>query len=418
MMQNRQKVIFGIGGFIFAVGFFGVGFLAGTLYNIQNYVVNDDGSVEIKKVLNLYSKTRSPEVDFNQFWEVWDKVKKKHVDKETIDDKDLFYGAIEGLVKGVGDPYSVYFPPVEASEFAKDLAGEFEGIGAEIGLRDDQLVVIAPLPESPAQKAGLLAGDKILSIDGDDTFGITVEAAVSKIRGPVGTEVVLTVSSNGFDTAKDIIIVRDKINIPTIITEILDDNIVYMRIAHFNGETWGQFDKAVKELLRSTPFGFILDMRSNPGGYLQTSIDVASEWVPSGPIVIERLSSGDEKIHNSRGNHRLSDIATIVLVDGGTASGSEIVAGALQDYGRAKIIGTQTFGKGSVQEFEPFSDGSALKLTTAKWFTPNDRAIDKEGITPDILLEEMFVRDESVGEDEEGAYVDVGIQKASELLLE
>ncbi len=418
MIKNRQKMRFAIVGFVFAVGFFGAGLMTGALYNIQDYVVNDDGSVEIQKVLNLYSKTRSPEVNFDQFWDVWDKVKEKHVDKDNIDDKDLFYSAIEGLVKGIGDPYSVYFPPVEAEEFAKDLAGEFEGIGAEIGIRDDQLVVIAPLPESPAQKAGLVAGDKILSIDGDDTFGSTVEAAVSKIRGPGGTEVVLTVSSNGFSTAKDITIIRDKINVPTIKTEILDNNIAYMRITHFNGETWGQFDKAVKELLISLPVGLILDMRSNPGGYLQTSIDVASEWVPSGPIVIERLSSGDEKIHNSRGNHRLSDMPTVILVDGGTASGSEIVAGALQDYGIAKIIGTQTFGKGSVQEFEPFSDGSALKLTTAKWFTPNDRAIDKEGITPDIILEEMFIRDESVGEEEEGAYIDVGIQKAAEFLLE
>jgi carboxyl-terminal processing protease len=401
---------------------FGVGVFVGNLFGIKKEIINKGGdSVDISKVINLYSKTRSEEVSFEQFWEVWDKVKANYVD-QPVDDVDLFYGAISGIVSGLDDPHSVYFPPVEAEEFSKDLSGEFEGIGAEIGIRDNQLTIIAPLEGSPAEQSGLKPGDKVLSIDGEDTVGIKLENAVAKIRGKRGTKVTLTVTHNGYETAEDIVITRDKINVPTIDWEIVEDtNIVYLRISYFNQDTWFDFDKAVREFLRESPEGIILDLRSNPGGFLNTSIDVSSEWVKQGVIVRERTGDGAEEEHKSKGAHRLASIPTVVLVDGGTASGSEIVAGALQDYGVATLVGDQTFGKGSVQDFEVLKDGSAIKLTIAKWFTPNDRVIDGEGITPDIVLEEMFTLIESEEPNEEGEYeiidvIDEGVEKALEIL--
>jgi carboxyl-terminal processing protease len=406
-MQNKTKKIL-IAIIIFIT--FTAGILVGMFFQVQNFVKGDNGNVEITKVVDLYSKTRSSKVSFDQFWDIWKKIQDNHYDK-PLDEVSMFYGAIEGMVNAIDDPYTVYFPPEDAQQFAADLSGEFEGIGAEIGLRDDQLVIIAPLPGSPAEQAGLLAGDKVYAIDGDDTYGITLEAAVSKIKGPQGSEVVLAVSHNGFETLEEISITRDVINIPTIIFEMKENNVAYVRISFINEDTWTEFDKVIKELSEKNINKMILDLRSNPGGYLETSVDIASEWIERGVVVSEKYSDGEEKEHKSRGKHRLANMNTVVLVDEGTASGSEIIAGALQDYEIAQLVGMKTFGKGSVQEFEVLLDGSALKITTAKWFTPNDRQIDHEGIEPDVVLEKMFEETE-----DDKKYKDLGIAKALELL--
>lgn len=396
-----------------ALGIFAAGVYIGRVIAIQDRIFDEGGHVDIQEVIDLYSKTRSKDVSFDQFWDVWDRIHDQYV--EEPDDVALFYGALEGLVEGLDDPYSVYLPPTDATAFAKDLAGEFEGIGAEIGIRDEQLSVVAPLPESPAEKAGLRAGDVILAIDGKETFGMSIEEAVINIRGEKGTPVILTITHNGLDTLREVEIIRDTINVPTVIWEMQDDDIGYLRVSHFNQETWNEFDKAVKELLLESPKGLVLDLRSNPGGFLETSIDVASEWVESGVIVSEGAPEGEKRMYRTRGRHRLATLPTVVLVDQGTASGSEIVAGALQDHDIAQIVGVQTFGKGSVQDFEILPDGSALKLTIARWFTPDDRAIDGEGIAPDVIVEEMFT---FPAEGEEGEPVDNGLAKAREILLE
>lgn len=400
---------------VFFILVFGGGLFIGRVWTIQKQVVDENGNVEITKVLDLYSKTHGSEVDFEQFWNLWDLVKEKYV-VQPVDDTKLFYGAMQGLVAGLDDPYSIYFPPVEAEEFAKDLSGEFDGIGAEIGLRDGQLTVIAPLKSSPAEVAGLKPGDKIFAIDGEDTFGLGLDEAVKKIRGKKGTEVILTITSNGIETLKEVKIIRDTINVPTVEWEMKEDNIVYLRISYFNQDTWEEFDKAVREFLLKSPRGLVLDLRSNPGGYLDTSIAVGSEWINSGLIMKEKFSDEKENTYITRGQHRLSEIKTVVLVDRGSASASEIVAGALQDHGVAQVIGQKTFGKGSVQDFEVLPDGSAIKLTVAKWFTPEGRQIDETGIMPDIIVEEMFTNIEVNEESGDLDYIDNGLNKALELL--
>ncbi len=390
--------------------FFALGLMLGTMWQIKKLVSNDGGSVDIVRVLNLYSKTRSPEVKFDQFWDVWNKIKSRYVN-QPVDDVQLFYGAMQGLVGGLNDPYSLYFPPKKADEFAKDLSGEFEGIGAEIGKKDDILTVIAPLPQSPAEKAGLKPGDKVFKIDDLETYNLAVDEAVQKIRGPKGTPVKLLISHDGLEKVEEVTVIRDVINVPTIVWEKKDNQIAYLRVSYFNGDTWSQFNKAAKEILEWVPKGIVLDMRSNPGGYLDTSVAVASEWIKDGIVVKEKFNNDKENVYKTSGKHRMADIKTVVLVDGGTASGAEIVAGALQDYGIAKIVGQKTFGKGSVQDFEVLPDGSAIKLTIAKWYTPKDRQIDKDGIAPDVEVKEMFTKGA-----EGTKAVDNGLEKAIELL--
>lgn len=377
---------------------FGLGILVGQLFLVDKTPAGEDKKIDIKNVINLNRDTnRSDSVDFNQFWEVWDRVKSKYV-KQPVKDADLFYGAIQGLVLALGDPYSVYMPPAAATEFSKDLSGELEGIGAEIGIKNNELTVIAPLPETPAERAGLRPADRILMIDKEMTAGMDINTAISKIRGKGGTPVTLTVARDGADKTLEITIIRAKIIVPSVMYFTKPGNIAYIRVMQFNDETTGIFSKYIKRLKSENAKGIVLDLRGNPGGYLDASIEMASEWIKEGVIVSERGLEGVSKEHNTAGSHRLVGIKTIVLVNQGSASASEIVAGALQDHKQATVIGEKTYGKGSVQDYETFTDGSALKLTVAEWYTPNGKNINKEGITPDIEVKEDFEHDK-VGED-------------------
>jgi carboxyl-terminal processing protease len=416
---------------ITAIILFGAGFVVGDIVHLSgrggsnNTVLagtslSDNGAMRIltgKKG----SVSKSDEVSFDLFWNVWDKVKTKHVD-QSAKDVDMFYGAISGMVATLDDPYSIFFPPKPAGEFIESVSGKFEGIGAEIGIRDGRLMVIAPLPESPAERAGVKSGDLIMAVDGKDTNGMTVEGAISIIRGDKGTTVVLTVRHKGEEVNVDIPIIRDKIQVPSIYKQDKDGDIVYVRISQFNQETVTEFDKIVREVITSDKKGFILDLRSNPGGYLESAVRIASEWVGSGVIVSEKLIGGTTKEHVTNGANRMHGIPTVVLVDGGSASASEIVAGALQDYDMATIVGEKTFGKGSVQDFEVFEDGSALKVTIAKWLTPLEREIDGKGIEPDVVLDVIVgprsgeVDDKTASSTEQTEIVDFAIEKAMEIL--
>ena len=381
--------------FIFS---FGSGVLVGRAWYVKKQITNERGNIDINKVLNLNrSLNRSDSVDFNQFWEVWDKVKDKYV-KQPVNDVDLFYGAIQGLVLSLGDPYSLYFPPKAAAEFTRDLSGELEGIGAEIGIKNNQLMIISPLVGSPAERAGLRPGDNIVAIDKKDTFGIDVNTAVSRIRGAAGSQVVLTIKGTGVQGFKEITITRAKIDVPAVALSWKNNDIAYLRVMQFNDNTWSEFDSAVKQIKRRRARGVILDLRNNPGGYLDAAVEMASEWVREGVVVSQRGKSGIAETRTARGDHRLDGARTVVLVNGGSASASEIVAGALQDHEKAIVVGEKTFGKGSVQDFEVFPDGSALKLTVAEWLTPDGKNINEQGIAPDIEVKQDWEK-EKIGED-------------------
>lgn len=350
-----------------------------------------DSKPDVNQVLNVgdeQPKEISQEVDFQQFWDIWEIVRARHVE-QPVDEVNLYYGAVAGMVGALDDPYSVFLDPQFAEMFESELSGTFEGIGAEIGIKQDQLKVIAPLPDTPADRAGLMAGDAILAIDEVDTYNMSTDEAVRRIRGPKGEEVVLTIGRKGAEI-QDIPIIRDTIRVESVRWRLEERDglrIGLIEIFHFNEATMPIFEEAIQSLTLENPDGLILDLRNNPGGFLDTAVDVAGEWVQQDVVVQERFSDGSTRNYNSNGNSRLTDLSTIVLVNGGSASASEIVAGALQHYGKGFILGEPTFGKGSVQDYVEFDDGSALKLTIALWLTPSGLSIEKEGITPDELVE-------------------------------
>ncbi|PIZ95244.1 MAG: S41 family peptidase [Candidatus Magasanikbacteria bacterium CG_4_10_14_0_2_um_filter_33_14] len=404
---------------VFSLAIFFLGVVVGVGKDVGNNLVNSNGAVDITKVVNLYSNSRSDKVNFDQYWEVWDKIKKNYV-KQPVSDVDLFYASLEGLVKGLDDPYSIYFPPVKAKEFVTDLSGNFEGIGAQIGMKENRIIVVAPLEGSPAESAGLKAGDIIISVDGEDISNLSVDEVVLKIRGPKGSIVTLTVLHGENLDKKDIKITREKIDLPSVKWEDKGNGVIYLRINSFNDNTWSEFDKAVKDILLKNPKSIVLDLRGNPGGYLDTSVKVAAEWLKEneGVVVSEKFKDASTKEYTAKeGKHRFVGIKTVILVDEGTASGSEIVTGALQDYEVATVVGKTTYGKGSVQEFELLPDGSALKITVAEWYTPKQRQINKVGLDPDVTIDtDMFVQKEDTKGEKVEDYDDKGMEKALEIL--
>ncbi len=326
------------------------------------------------------------DVNFNLFWQVWQKIQEEYIDRPVGETK-LLYGALSGLVSGLGDPYSVFLEPAPAKEFSDDLKGKFEGIGAEIGLRDNVITIISPLPDSPAEKAGLKAADKIVEIDGKSTEKMSLNEAVNRIRGQKGTLVVLKIfreKDGGFHEFK---VTREVIKIVSVKWEMKNE-IAYLKITNFNEDTDARFKQAVKEILLKNPKGIILDLRNNPGGYLDRAVTIASYWLPMGETVVqEEFANKDKKQYLANGEAQFKGYPAVVLVNQGSASASEIVAGALQDYGAAKLVGEKTFGKGSVQTLEELADGSAVKLTMARWLTPKGRQINVMGIEPDEKVE-------------------------------
>lgn len=332
------------------------------------------------------------QVDFSSFWKAWSIIGEDYVPTSTstgpVTDQSKVYGAIQGMVASLGDPYTVFFPPVESKTFATDIKGSFTGVGMEVGIQDGGLVVIAPLKDSPAEKAGIHAGDKILKIDDKVTSGLSTEEAVDLIRGEAGTSVTLFLSRDG-KTPFEVKVTRDVINIPTIETKDLGGGIFYIALYSFTENSPELFRQALRSFVESKDTKLILDLRGNPGGYLEAALDMASWFLPSGQIVIREDYGGNKEqtLYRSKGYDIFTDqLKFAILVDGGSASASEILAGALSEYGKATLIGEKTFGKGSVQELVPVTDDTTLKVTIARWLTPNGVSISKQGITPQIVV--------------------------------
>ncbi len=306
---------------------------------------------------------------------------------DPLDVRELTYGAINGLTFQLGDDYTYLRTPEQAAFFNEALEGSFEGIGAQVSEAEGGGVrIVEPFEGQPAWKAGLRRGDIILAVDGADITSMTLQDAISLIRGPKGSEITLTVKSPDQEP-RDVTLTRDRISVPAVTYKMLDNNIAYLRLGEFSAPAASQVQEALDSLLAENPAGLVLDLRGNPGGFLRTAVDITSQFVGEGPIVIERFKDGSEEVFEaSRGGSAL-DIPLVVLVNEGSASASEILAGAVQDTGRAILLGETTFGKGSVQVPSELSDSSVLSITTARWFTPNDRLIHGEGLAPDIVVE-------------------------------
>jgi len=346
----------------------------------------DDKNFPLTETL-LENKSSGGEnsVDFSLFWRAWDLLKEKYVNKSSLDAQQLVYGAIKGMVRATGDPYTTFFDPKETKSFSEDLGGSFEGIGAELGMKNDVLTVIAPLEDSPAQKAGLRSGDRIFKIDGKITTDMTIDEAVDLIRGKKGTEIKLTILREGEQEAREISITRGTIEIKSLKLEFKDSGIAYVKLIKFGEETAQEFDLAMNKITAEGSRGIILDLRNNPGGFLDKSVDIASRLIPKGAVVVmEEDSAGKRESLYTNGGDRLSSLPIVVLINEGSASASEILAGALRDDRQVTLIGRKSFGKGSVQELVNLPGNSSMKVTVAKWLTPNGDYIMEKGINPDI----------------------------------
>ena len=342
-------------------------------------------------------------MDFAAFWKAWNILNEKFVSTATTtSDQDKVWGAIEGLAASLHDPYTVFFPPENAKIFQSEISGNFEGVGMEIGIKGDIITVIAPLKGTPAAKAGILSGDKILKINDTQTFGMKVDQAIKLIRGKKGTEVHLTILREGKKDPIEVKVIRDTISMPTIDTELkqiilsqkdatpegLSQNGVFIiKLYSFSATSPDLFREALRKFIESRSNKLILDLRGNPGGYLEAAVDMASWFLPAGKVVVsEDFGKNAPKVaYRSKGYNVFNkNLKFVILVNSGSASASEILAGALKEHGRASLVGETTFGKGSVQELVDITPDTSLKVTVARWLTPNGNSISEKGIAPDM----------------------------------
>lgn len=340
-----------------------------------------------------------PGVDFTPLWNVWKTVEEKAHTSTTLDKQKMVQGAAEGVVKSLGDPYSVLLEPTNSKKFSEDIAGEFGGIGAELGYKNG-IVIIATLPGMPAEKTGLQAGDKIVGINGESTAGLAVEEAVTRIRGTIGTTVKLLIDRSGTGATLEFSITRALIKVPTVSWSKKTGDVAYIRIFNFFGNVEGDFTSAVKEIQATGMNKIVLDLRGNPGGLLNASINIAAQFVPQGKLIVS-ADFGEGKQRSdfiSPGGGLLENAQVVVLVDGASASASEIVAGALRDSRNITLVGETTFGKGTVQEVIQLSGGTTLKLTTAQWIRPSGKSFEGHGIDPDIAIS-ITPEDKAAGRD-------------------
>ncbi len=324
---------------------------------------------------------------FSPFWEAWNLVHQQYVD-QPVDDVKLMQGAIRGMMESLGDKHTSYMDPVNFQQANQSLAGEYEGIGAYVDTGGDFLTITSPIPGSPAEKAGLRPGDIIVKIDGKDMTGVDPEVARQQVLGPAGSTVHLTVARKDEKNLLEFDVTRDKIVIKSATGKMLDNGVAYIQVTTFGDKTSEELIQALNDVLAQNPKGIVLDLRNNGGGYVQTAVEVASQFIDKGVVLYEQFGDGKKNTYEVQPGGLATDIPMVVLINEGSASASEIVAGALQDYGRAKLVGVTSYGKGSVQNWIPLSgDQGAVRVTVAKWLTPNGRTIHQKGLTPDVFVQ-------------------------------
>jgi carboxyl-terminal processing protease len=401
--QGRALTFSITGTVLLLIGAFGAGIYVGFSNRPQ-----------VEQVSELFNKeTGKPaDVDFEPFWKAWNLISERYVSQNGPDAEMRVWGAIQGLAASLGDPYTTFFPPEELKEFEENISGNFEGVGMEIGMRDGVLTVIAPLKGTPAERAGVRSGDRIIAISGTSTASLSLDSAVRLIRGEKGSKVTLTVVREGNDKPLDLEVIRDIIEVPTLESEVktassegggsggvLKDGVFVIRLFNFTAHAPTHFEKALRDFEQSGSDKLVIDVRGNPGGFLNGAVEIASWFLPAGKVIVREDygANEEEKVHRSRGydyaRRAGKPIDIVILIDGGSASASEILAGALREHGVAMLVGEKSFGKGSVQELIPVTNSSSLKLTIARWLTPEGVSISEGGLSPDI---EVKITEEDV----------------------
>jgi len=370
------------------IQFITVGLLLVTIFGSGFYVGKN--SVQVTSIASVFGGTVEDSADLQAFWKVWKIIDEKSPDAKNISPENRVYGAIRGLASSLDDPYTVFFPPTENQAFQEQIQGSFSGVGMELGVdKNNMLTVIAPLKGTPAYKAGIKTGDIIVKIGGVKTETISIDQAINMIRGKEGTNVVIQIYRESEKKPRDITITRAIINVPVLETELRKDGIFIIRLYTFTADSDIRFQKAIQQFVESGSHKLIIDLRGNPGGYLDTAISMASYFLPSSAVVVTEHFGEvkPDQVYYSQGYNIFDKkLKTVILINSGSASASEILAGALKENGVATLVGETSYGKGSVQELVPVTRDTSLKITVAKWLTPKGNSISKVGITPDIVV--------------------------------
>lgn len=391
MSKILKGILFGLIGLALLLGGFSGGFIVGhTLPFSGSSFLPSSQPPSFAPTTSPQAQAATPQdlqTLFKPFWEAWTIIHQQYVD-QPVDDTKLMEGAINGMMQSLGDAHSTYMDPQTYKDANAQLAGSYEGIGAYVDTTGKYLTITSPIPGSPADKAGIQSGDQIIAIDHQDMTGINPEVARQKVLGPAGTTVHLTIARSGASAPLEIDIVRAKITVPSASGKMLDNGIAYVQITTFGDNTTKELTDTLKTLMAQNPKGLVLDLRDNGGGYLQTAVEVVSQFQDSGVVLYEQSGNGTKKPYNVIPGGMATKIPMVILINEGTASASEITAGALQDYGRAKLVGVVSYGKGTVQNWVPLSNNQgAVRVTIARWLTPNNHQIDKVGLTPDVYVQ-------------------------------
>lgn len=412
-MKKSTWLILGLlAGLILLAGSFTAGAMVATTVDLAGDLPvfsNSSNSTTSQQISE--GEETSLETLFEPFWESWDIIHNYYID-QPVDDTELMRGAIRGMLDSLGDQHTSYMDPDQYLQANIPIDGQYEGIGAWVDTSAEYLTIISPMPGSPAEEAGLLPGDEVIKIDGEDMTGIDGSLVIRKVLGPAGSTVVLSIRREGEVDLFDVTIIRAEITVPSVDSRMLEDQIGYVQIITFGADTQGELQEHLQEILDQNPVGLIVDLRNNGGGYLQTAVEVASEFISEGVILYEDYGPDEEiQKYEALDGGLATDIPLVLLVNGGSASASEIVAGAIQDLDRAPLVGTTTFGKGSVQNWIALNnEQGAVRVTIARWLTPAERQIHEIGLAPDIEIEitEQDILDE----------LDPQLDKAIEVLLD